>query len=198
MCVAVLGLSVLWANSLLAQTKGNGLPKGQKLLYNLEVIAYDGDHCPSGDQIGSNGHRIAVRADVSDDPRGANPNTLIRQNDIMLAPGPFTVMDGNACKAGVATFQLPLNPCAETLDQPCSLDDPTFQVYEVFTRLVGKSGTGVDVTTCATDEGDLADPTDDTIICSAENWMEMRQKGQSPKFVNRSKELLTLCLDTTG
>ena len=25
----------------LAQTKGNGLPGGQKLLFNLEVIAYD-------------------------------------------------------------------------------------------------------------------------------------------------------------
>src|SRR5262245_5142813 len=107
MCVAVLGLSVLCANTLLAQTKGNGLPKGQKLLYNLEVIAYNGDNCPSGAQIGSNGHRIAVRADVSDDPKGANPNTLIRQNDIMLAPGPFNVLDGNACNDGVAAFQLP-------------------------------------------------------------------------------------------
>jgi len=198
MCIAVLGLLVFWTNTVLAQTKGNGLPKGQKLLYNLEVIAYNGNNCPSGDNVGSSGHRIAVRADVSDDPRGANPNTLIRQNDIMLAPGPFAVLDGNACNDGVASFQLPLNPCAETLDQACSLDDPTFQVYEVFTRLVGKPGTGVDVTTCATDDAATADPTDDTVVCSTENWMEMRQKGQAPKFVNRSKELLTICVDTTG
>lgn len=79
----VMALSALWTGTAFAQndgTKGNGLPQS-KLLYNLEVIAYDGDHCPSGDQIGSNGHRIAVRADVSDDPKGLNPNTLIRQND---------------------------------------------------------------------------------------------------------------------
>jgi hypothetical protein len=46
-----------------AQTKGNGLPMGQKLLYNLEVIAYDADHCPAGNP---SGHRIAVKADIND------------------------------------------------------------------------------------------------------------------------------------
>src|SRR5262245_44265707 len=96
--VALLGLAIGSASMSFAQgTKGNGLPKGQKLLYNLEVIAYSGNNCPAGNP---SGHRIAVKADVSDDPRGANPNTLIRQNDIMLAPGPFQVLDGNACTDG--------------------------------------------------------------------------------------------------
>jgi hypothetical protein len=196
MCLAVLTLVVSYATTGLAQTKGNGLPKGQKLLYNLEVIAYDGNHCPAGDP---GGHRIAVKADVSDDPKGLNPNTMIRRNDIMLGPGPFAVLDGNACTDGVAVFQLPLNPCAETLDQACSLDDPTFQEYEVYTRLVGKPGTGIDVTTCATNDGGTPnDPTDDIVVCSAESLIDMRQKGTAPKFVNHSKELLTICVDTTG
>jgi len=197
--VALLGLAIGTANLGLAQdTKGNGLPKNQKLLYNLEVIAYSGSNCPSGDFTNSNTHRIAVKADVSDNPSGLNPNTLIRQNDIMLGPGPFQVLDGNACADGVASFQLPLNPCADTISDACSLDDPTFQNYEVYARLVGKPGTGVDVSTCATDEGDPTDPTDDVIVCSTESWLEMRQKGTAPKFTNRSKELLTVCVDTSG
>jgi len=194
MCLAVLALIVSYATTGLAQTKGNGLPKGQKLLYNLEVIAYDGDHCPAGDP---GGHRIAVKADVNDNPNGVKVDALVRQNDIMLAPGPFAVLDGNACTDGVASFQLPLNPCAETLDQACSLDDPTFQEYEVYTRLVGKPGTGIDVTTCATNDGGTpTDTTDDIVVCSTESLIDMRQKGQAPKFVNHSKELLTVCLAT--
>src|SRR5437660_11495839 len=88
----VLGLvaGALLAQPALAQTKGNGLPSGQKLLYNLEVIAYDANHCPAGDFTGSNTHRIAVKANFSDlaTGKGADPSTLIRQNDIMMAPAP--------------------------------------------------------------------------------------------------------------
>src|SRR5438552_13432922 len=64
----VLGLvaGALLAQPALAQTKGNGLPSGQKLLYNLEVIAYAANHCPAGDFTGSNTHRIAVKANFSD------------------------------------------------------------------------------------------------------------------------------------
>src|SRR5262245_54394539 len=126
--IVVMGFVVvaLLAQPALAQTKGNGLPLGQKLLYNLEVIAYDGDHCPAGDFDNSNTHRIAVRANFSDLDKvnGADPNTLVRQNDILLAPAPpddptFKVLSGNACKNGTATLQLPTNPCAVDLSTPC-------------------------------------------------------------------------------
>lgn len=196
-----LGLAIMigFSVALAQDTKGNGLPKGQKLLYNLEVIAYDAGNCPTGNRQGNS---IAVRADWQDDPRGQNANTLVRMNDIMLSPGPFGVIDGNACNDGVASFQLPLNPCVEggTVNDDCSVDDPQFQVYEVYARVVGKPGTGVDVTTCATGPGpDLQlDTADDVIVCSTENWLEMRQKGAAPKFTNQSKALLTVCLDTDG
>lgn len=191
--VLTVGLNV----ALAGDTKGNGLPKGQKLLYNLEVIAYDGANCPTGNRQGNS---IAVRANWQDYPNGQPANTLVRMNDIMLSPGPFDVLDGNACIDGVAAFQLPLNPCADggTVNTDCSLDDPQFQVYEVYARLVGKWGTGVDVTTCATDPLDPLNPNDDVIVCSTENWMELRQKGTAPKFTNQSKALLTVCLDTDG
>jgi hypothetical protein len=175
-----------------AQTKGNGLPMGQKLLYNLEVIAYDPGNCPSGDP---NGHRIAVKADVNDldKVKGADPSTLIRQNDIMLTEGPFQVLSGNACKNGTASFQLPANPCSD-IGTSCDLDNPSFQNYEVYGRLVGKPGTGVNVTTCATDT------TTNTIVCSTESWISVRASGKnsSPKFTNVSRELLSVCLDTDG
>src|SRR3989442_13700925 len=119
----------------LAQTQGNGLPGGQKLLFNLEVIAYDPNNCPQGDFTGSNTHRIAVKADVNDLStfNGGSASTLVRVNDIMLAPAPLTdqnfrVLSGNACVNGTATFQLPTNPCSTNLSIPCSVDpDPTFQ-----------------------------------------------------------------------
>jgi len=179
-----------------AQTKGNGLPAGQKLLYNLEVIAYSANNCPSGDFTGSNTHRIAVKADVNDlsTTKGATASSLIRQNDILLAEGPFQVLSGNACTTGTATFQLPANPCNDQgLNFPCSVDDPTFQNYGVFARLVGKPNTGVNVTTCATD------PVTGLIVCSTESWVSVRKSGKNsaPKFTNVSKELLSICVDTT-
>jgi hypothetical protein len=185
----------------MAQTKGNGLPLGQKLLYNLEVIAYDGDHCPAGDFEGSNTHRIAVRANFSDldKVKGADPSTLIRQNDIMLAPAPaddpsFKVLAGNACLNGTAKLQLPTNPCSVDLSTPCSLDtDPTFQNYQVIARLVGPPKSGVNVTTCATDTET------NTVVCSLESWVSVRgSKNGPPKFTNVSRQLLSMCADTNG
>ena len=154
-------------------------PTPGKNLYQLEVIAYSGSNCPQGDFTGSNRHQIAVRADVNDNPNGQLVNTLVRQNDIMLAPGDFQVVDGNACADGVARFNLPLNPIGGTLD------DPTFQNYKVYARLVGKPGTGVNVTTCATnDAGTPNDTSDDFIQCSTESWISMRQKGSAPKYAD--------------
>ena len=206
--LSVLAVSVLCSAAAFAQ-KGNGLPSDQKQLFNLQVIAYGdsaGNNCPTGDR---NGNSIAVRADWVDDPSGKNPNlnTFIRQNDIMLIPGDdFKVLDGNACDDGVASLQMPRNPFGCQFDangNPIFNNDPAcvnadlnFQVYEVFARLVGAPGTGVDVRTCATDDMGTADPTDDQILCSTENWFEMRQKGTAPKFTNQSKALLTICLNT--
>lgn len=165
-------------------------PTPGKNLFQLEIIAYNGNNCPQGDFTDTNRHQIAVKADVNDNPNGQVASTLVRQNDIMLAPsdspGEFLVVDGNACKDGVARFKLP------TVTIGGTADDPTFQDYMVYGRLVGKPGTKVNVTTCATDPS--TDP--DTIICSLESWVSVRSKGpgSAPKYENVSKYLLTVCL----
>jgi hypothetical protein len=189
--VALLALPVL------AQTKGNGLPANQKLLFNLEIIAYDPNSCPQGDFTGSNTHRIAVKANVNDlsTVNGGSASTLVRQNDILLTAGPFQVLSGNACATGTAAFQLPADPCnVSGLDFPCSVDNPSFQNYEVYARLVGAPHTGVTATTCATD------PTTGLIVCSTESWVGVRASGKNsqPKFTNVSSQLLSVCLDTNA
>jgi hypothetical protein len=186
---------VLLALPVLAQTTGNGLPDGQKLLFNLEIIAYDANNCPQGNFTGSNTHRIAVKADVNDlnSVNGGSASTLVRQNDILLTEGPFQVISGNACATGTATFQLPANPCnVAGLSFPCSVDNPSFQNYEVYARLVGAPHKGVSATTCATD------PTTGLIVCSTESWVSVRASGKNsqPKFTNVSSQLLSVCLDT--
>src|SRR5262245_45805238 len=172
-------------------------PTPGKNLFQLEIIAYNGNNCPQGDFIGTNRHQIAVKADVNDNPNGKLVSTVVRQNDILLSAGDdFEVIDGNACIDGIARFQLPTNPIGGTLD------DPTFQNYLVYGRLVGRPGTGVKVTTCATNPGpDLIPNTaDDFIQCSTESWVEVRSKGpgSTPKYENVSKQLLTVCVDTTA
>jgi len=179
-----------------AQLKGNGLPNDQKLLFNLEVIAYDANHCPSGDFTGSNTHRIAVKADFNPaHPNGVTASSLVHDNDILLTEGDFAVLDGNACTDGVARFQLPADPftCPVT-DPQCLNTDPDFQAYEVWLRLVGRLGSKIDVATCAVDKmGTPNDPTDDIVRCSTEEVEVTRTKH--PKFDNVSRKLLTLCLD---
>lgn len=214
--LSLMGVFVLFGSAGLAQTRGNGLPQS-KLLFNLEIIAYDKNHCPQGEQ--DNGHRIAVQADVTDNPNGQLRSAYVisRQNDILLSPGDFQVMDSNACINGTAAFQLPVNPFGCSVDgngdpifdndPACITEDLHFQQYLVFARLVGKPGTGVNVTTCATDpltdtdgDGNPAGDADDIIVCSTESWVKVREKttpgSLKPVFENVSRELLTLCVDT--
>jgi hypothetical protein len=175
--------------------QGNGLPKDLDKLYSLQIIAYSPDNCPQQDSLDTSRRQIAVAADVGvNHPDRQLASQLVRDNDILLAPGPFRVLDGNACKDGVASFQLP-DPAVEG---STDLSNPTF-AYQVWIRLVGKPGTGIDVATCAVDTLGTADTTDDIVRCSVEEVELTRAKGKNsaPKFVNRSKELLSVCVDTS-
>ena len=189
-----------------SHTTGNGAKNGYR--YTLNVIAFE--NCPDDPFVDSNRHMIAVKANYGDEPQGKKPTDVSRINDILLKEGEFWVEDGNACDADGATFHLPANPCddGDTEDGVCSADNPTFQEYDVFLRLVGPHG-GINVTACATDPGVCVDglcennssvcaeDSDcDVIACSSENRMEVRTKGK--KFENVTKDLLTLVLDTDG
>lgn len=177
--------------------KGNNLPTDQKKLYSLQIIAYDTANCPQEDNYDTSRRQIAVRADVgSNHPDRQLLSELVRDNDILLSMGEFRVLDGNACLDGIAEFQLP-DP-AVAGGGSTSLTDPTF-AYDVWIRLVGKPNTGIDVATCAVDTLGTADPTDDITRCSVEEIEMTRGKGKNsaPKFQNVSRELLSICADTS-
>lgn len=172
---------------------GNGVPNDLKKLYSLQIIAYT--NCPQGDNTDTSRRQIAVKADVGlNHPDRQLYSQLVRDNDILLAEGPFQVLDGNACIDGVARFQLP-DPAT---DGSTSISSPTF-AYAVWVRLVGKPGTGIDVATCAVDTMGTVDTTDDIVRCSTEEIELTRAKGKNsaPKFINVSKELLSICADTS-
>ena len=166
---------------------GNGAPSGSH--YNLNIIGHN--NCPGDDLKGTNRHVIDVFLNFHDGSQnGQTATTLDKTNKIFLAPGDFQVLDGNACDSDGAKFQLPTDPftCPAT-DPACLNTDPTFQNYLVYARALGKPGGHSEITTCATD------PATGEIVCSTENVMLVRAKGQS-KFKNYTKELTTLCLDT--
>ena len=169
--------------------EGNGIPSGKNFLLN--VIAFE--NCPDGDFTDSNRHMIAVKAGYAYDPSGLDKSVTVKTNTIGLLPGvDFTVTDGNACNKGGAEFVLPSDVAT---------------TYEVYVRLVGKPGTGIDVTTCADEKVDVDGDgiIEDIVMCSTESVVETRYSGKTspdgtgkPITRNVTSELLTICLDITG
>jgi len=184
-------------------------PSGDFTGSNRHMIAVAADFTPDGS------------GDLGKTQAGKDKNTILRNNTISLTRGDeFRVLDGNACDKGAAEFMLPADPFACDLDGDGSVDgaalsdpgcidqDLTFQEYRVFVRLVGKPNTAIGVTTCASEntldvDGDgLPDgidvdgngTVDDTVLCSTESVVRVRDKGR--KFEDVTRELVTLCLDT--
>jgi len=211
----VFALMIILGYGLAFAGNGNNLPPGPR--YMLNVIAFD--NCPAGDFTDSNRHMIAVQSDFGtiDPVAGTTSNQagklykdFVSTNTISLTPTPpelgnvFQVIDGNACSKGGGEFMLPADPygCGTgiTNDPACITQDLTFQEYKVYVRLVGKPNTKIGVTTCAVDAVDPLnpDPNVDSIVCSTENVIKVRMTGKgSMQFDDVSKELLTICLDTS-
>jgi hypothetical protein len=141
---------------------GNGAPAGSH--YNLNLLGVKKDK--TADMSGNNGHRIFV--------------ALWGKTKIMLAEGPFGVLDANGTD-GTAQFQLPA-PDPEN-------DGVT--TYSVFTRALGKPGGSSTMTTCATD------PATGDEYCSIYSSVSVRTKGKST-FTNVSRELLYAYVDLDG
>jgi hypothetical protein len=145
--------------------------------YNLNIIAVPPNNRPP-DSNESNRHTII-----------APLNTVKGNVDcrILLINGgttyDFQVVDG-FCLDGTASFVLP---------DPDPNNDGTAE-YQVWIALAGKPGGGANLTSCK------VDPTTGEDICSLENTITLtgnRDPGK-PKWVNVTKQLRTLCLDTTG
>jgi hypothetical protein len=159
----------------LAATAGD-MPNGTH--YNLNIIAVPPNNRPPDSNPSSNRHTII-----------APLNTVKGNVDcrILLTNGgtafQFQVVDG-FCLDGDARFVLP-DPDPNT---------PGVAEYQVWLALAGKPGGGAGLTTCKVDTVTNED------ICSLETTItlsENRETGK-PKWVNVTKQLLTLCLDTDG
>ena len=71
--------------------------------------------------------------------------------------------------------------------------------YTFWVRALGKPGGSATMTTCATGSGldGVLGTADDEIVCSTENVVLLRTSGKQ-RFVNVTKELTTIALDTDG
>ena len=143
--ISVVLVLVLALSTATVYAKGNGLPDGQKQIFRLELTAHD--TCPSSDP---NGRKIFLQADFTDPDlnntgkkQGVTLASLVKTNKIFLREGDFEVLDGNACDGDGASFQLPAQEICSGKTQAECVDDPTFEDYEVYVRLVGKLGTAI-------------------------------------------------------
>jgi len=197
----VAAITTVFATSgaLAQNNNGNGAKVG-KDGFLLNVIAFE--KCPAGDFQNSNRHQIAVQANFT----GNGTDKSDRVNKIFLRAGEdFWVPDGNACDKSGAQFELPItvDNCSNCDGDPNAV--PTFREYEVRARLVGKPGSSVHVTSCL--EMLVIDP--DTLeetlesFCSVGEtnvWVAERTVGSGKtqsKWENVSKQLLTVCIDTS-
>ena len=163
----------------LAQT-GNGAPSGPH--YNLNIIGKE--QCPTDPMTNGNGHVIFVLlhgGDTATNLTGKLVSNISKVNKIFLEPAPdnntFAVIDGNACDANGALFELP-NPSAG---------------YTIWARALATPGGSATMTTCATD------PTTGEVVCSTMNVLLTRTKGKST-FSNVTSQLTTITFinPTTG
>jgi hypothetical protein len=188
-----LALAVLATPAVHGQsTKSNGARVG-KAGYLLNVIAFE--RCPRGDFAGSNRRSIAVQADYT----GIATDRASGVNKIFVGSGEgFQVQDGNACDANGASLQLPVDAanCRNCAGE--ALLAPTFRQYEVRARVLGKPAGTATITGCT--EMREIDPVTQaeiaTSLCSVgqnEIWV-----GSARSFENVSRQLLTVCVDTSG
>jgi len=173
-CMSRASLVVALVVGLFPSIAGAGdMPNGTH--YNLNIIAVPPNNRPDDSNL-SNRHTIF-----------APLNTVKGNVDcrILLTNGGttfgFQVVDG-FCLDGDASFILP-DP------------DPNntgIAEYQVWLALAGKPGGGSNLTTCKVDTVTNED------VCSLENTITLtgnRDPGK-PRWVNVTKQLLTLCLDT--
>jgi hypothetical protein len=162
--------------------KGNEAPSGPHFNLNIIGMKYD----KNANMDCGNGHRIFVPMETPGN--GGKPPTKI-----MLTEAPdevtFAVIDCDGTD-GRAEFMLP-NPAPDT-ESRCTR-------YSVWIRALGKQGGKAKMTTCAERcvEVDPLDPETCVTweeVCSVESVTLERTRGKQ-KFVNVSKELLTICAE---
>jgi hypothetical protein len=176
--ILTIGLAV---GTVAAQAQnGNGAPSGPH--FNLNILGKE--QCPTDPMTNSNGHVIFVLlngGDAATNLTGKLASNISKVNKIFLEPSPdnstFAVLDGNACDANGALFELP-NPSAG---------------YTIWARALATPGGSATMSTCATD------PTTGEVVCSTMNVLLTRKTGSS-KFQPVTQQLTTMTFinPTTG
>jgi hypothetical protein len=156
------------------------------LLLTSAPAGATGNGAPSGPHYNLNLHGVATGQSFSV-ATGSNTHNIFAplngQCKIYLQMGAFNVINPN-CVNSNAAFQLP-NPCpAGTTAALC----PNF-AYSVWVRAVAGKGTST-ITTCFTDATGT--------YCNAGTLIVSLSKVTPPKFVNVSKQLLSVCSNVTN
>jgi hypothetical protein len=180
------GMTIMGGNSVDSSTQSAGFFDSVAKLLGYEKKAAEegtkvtGNGTPSGQHYNLN--LIGVQKDKTADMTGNQGHRIFAPLSgkcrIDLSEGDFQVLDAN-CTKGSAAFQLP-NP---------DPDGDGITTYSVYVRALGKPGGSAKATSCATDGTDT--------WCSTESVVVVREGGKST-FINASKELLTVCMDTDG
>jgi hypothetical protein len=146
--------------------------------FNLNIIGKA--QCPTDDKTGGNVIFVLLNGgDSAGSLNGQNAGSISKVNKIYLTESPdnttFAVLDGNACDTDGALFELP-NPTAG---------------YTIWARALATPGGNATMTTCATD------PLTGDIVCSTQNVLLPRYKGQS-LFSCVTSQLTTITTATLG
>ena len=157
-------------------TVAGDMPNGSH--YNLNIIAVPPNNRPPDSNPSSQRHTIF--APLNEVKGNVDCRILLTNGGTTFD---FQVVDG-FCLDGQASFILP---------NPDPNGDGTAE-YQVWIALAGKPGGGASLTSC------IVDPVTNEDVCSTENTFTLtgnRDPGK-PRWVNVTKELLTVCLDTDG
>lgn len=177
-----------------AFAKGNGYPQGAHD-YQLNIIGVPKDKTAAMDD--NNGRRIFVQLNGGETVTnpggkwkpGQSWDDLDKVNKILLQPGDFQVLDANATDSDGALFQLP---------DPCDDADPATECtpgYTVYARALGTPGGSATITTCADEEGDGFDGSDD-VWCGLNGVTIERKKGKSTAYeVTENLLKMTITVD---
>jgi hypothetical protein len=174
----ILGIGVAFAYQ---EDTGRGGPSGAHFTLNIIGMKKPKKGDPDPEFPHDNGHRIFVPMEGT---KSGKPATKI-----MLTEGEFAVLDYDGTD-GAAAFQLP---------NPDPGDGSNCTAYSVWIRPLGIPGGKAKIRTCA-EQCVLKDPiTGECVtweeVCSIEVVELERTKGKVKKFVNVSKELLTICAE---
>ena len=174
-------------------TTGNGAPSGSH--YNLNIIGVPKDKTAA--LTNNDGHRIFVQlvgGNTAGGPTGINGgdfSQISKVNTILLTHDPlnesFQVLDANATDRDGALFQLPMTVST---------------TWTVWARALGKPGGHADMTTCATVNVTVVDPTTGVatttaeVLCSLDTTLSLT-RTKNAKFQDVTDNLLFVTLSTT-